>query len=57
MKRCSRCREPHERTGQRYCRKCQAAYMRDRRAQQKLAAVAVRRAVVARVKPIEEPRR
>lgn len=29
MKKCSKCREPHDRSGQGYCLACHAAYMRD----------------------------
>jgi len=28
---CSRCKQPNDRTGQRYCRSCHAAYMRENR--------------------------
>lgn len=28
MKTCSRCRQPMDREGQRYCRRCHAAYQR-----------------------------
>lgn len=31
MKPCSRCRTLHDRDGQRYCRACHAAYMRENR--------------------------
>jgi hypothetical protein len=35
MRRCSRCKEPHERSNQRYCHKCHAAHMRATRPKSK----------------------
>jgi hypothetical protein len=52
MKRCSRCRDPHDRAGQRYCLSCQKIYMRDWRRKPKRVVVSGR--PVAALKPVEE---
>lgn len=41
--RCSGCDKPNDREGQRYCRRCHAAYMRDWRRQRTAELAALRR--------------